>query len=347
MIVAIGNAPSSGSTYLADLLDSLPFAVCGPELHLFSPLDHYRRFRANYRRDFGRSSSPACYAMFGDRFGDWEFAEYGLDRQTVAKLRQESASFADFSGKLFHHYAEHRGKAATLFFEKTPENIHSAAAFLETFPQSVFVHIVRDPLHVYRSLRRRGFGFYLAASTWLIDVSAAWALREHPRFLTVRYEDLVDDTQAEIQRLLERLGHSAAHLDIASLYSENTYRAERPRLDSWRYSAYGTMGDANEAAVSDEDRAAAAFMAGLSVNPAYAARFDLPIVRLRDLAEHYGYEVPPQGSPASWASLASTSGRDWRSLRRLGVKWTNDFLRGYSSIGNAAAYLRPTLWHGG
>lgn len=346
MIVAIGNAPSSGSTYLADLLDSLPFAVCGPELHLFSPRGHYHRFRARYSRDFGRSPSPACYATFGDRFGDWALDEYGFDRKGVASLRRDSADFADFCGRFFDRYTKHRGKSATLFFEKTPENIHGAAAFLDAFPQSVFVHIVRDPLHVYRSLRRRGFGFYLAASTWLVDVSAAWALRDHPRFMTVRYEDLVGDTPAEIERLLSRLGHSLAGLDVAQLYRDNIYRAERRRLDTWRYSGYGAMGNANESESSDEDQAALAFMAGLSTNSAYAAHFELPVVTLRELAQHYGYEMPSPGGPQAWSALAPRSGRDARSLLRLAVKWANDFVRGGASFGNAAGYMRPTLWRG-
>lgn len=346
MIVAIGNAPSSGSTYLADLLDSLPFAVCGPELHLFSPRGHYHGFRARYGRDFGRSPSPACYATFGDRFGDWALGEYGLDRQGIAALRRESADFADFCGLFFDRYTKHRGETAILFFEKTPENIHSAAAFLDAFPQSVFIHIVRDPLPVYRSLRRRGFGFYLAASTWLIDVSAAWALRDHPRFVSVRYEDLVGDTPAEIERLLVRLGHSLAGLDIAQLYRENTYRAARQRLDTWRYSGYGAMGDANEPTAIDEDQAAAAFMGGASTNPSYAARFGLPVVTLRELADHYGYELPSPGSPQAWSALAPHSGRDRRSLRRLAVKWANDVVRGGASLGDAAGYMRPTLWRG-
>ena len=44
MIIAIGNAPSSGSTLLADLLDSLPFAVCGPEIRLFSVRSYFTRY---------------------------------------------------------------------------------------------------------------------------------------------------------------------------------------------------------------------------------------------------------------------------------------------------------------
>lgn len=346
MIVAIGNAPSSGSTYLADLLDSLPFAVCGPELHMFSPLDHYRRFPAQYRRDFGRSPSPACYATFGDRFGDWALGEYGLDRDAVATLRRESAGFAEFCDRFFDRYAKYRGKTADLFFEKTPENIHAASAFLDAFPQSVFVHIVRDPLHVYRSLRRRGFGFYIAASTWLIDVSAAWALRDHPRFVTVRYEDLVADTPSEIERLLNRMDHGLAGLDIAQLYRDNAYRAGRQRLDTWRYSGYGAMGDANAAEDIDGDKAALAFMAGLSPNPSYAARFGLPVIALRELAQHYGYEMQSPGSPQAWSALAPRSGRDRRSLLRLAVKWSNDVVRGGASLGDAAGYMRPTLWRG-
>ena len=68
-IVSIGNAPSSGSTFLADLLDSLCFAACGPELHLLSPLSHYKDMTNMRHRGFRRAASPACYAAYADRFG--------------------------------------------------------------------------------------------------------------------------------------------------------------------------------------------------------------------------------------------------------------------------------------
>ncbi len=346
MIVAIGNAPSSGSTYLADLLDSLPFAVCGPELHLFSPQRHYQEFGAWSRNGFGRSPSPACYATFGDRFGEWALAEYGFDREGVAALRRDSTGFVDFCHRFFCRYAKHRAKDATLFFEKTPENIHSSSAFLDLFSDSVFIHIVRDPLHVFRSLRRRRFGFYLAASTWLIDVAAAWALREHPRLVTVRYEDLVKDPADVLERLLGQLGHSVAGLDIARLYRENSYRADRARLDSWAYSGYGAMGDANEAVVTEEDQAALALMSGLSINPAYAKLFGLPVVTLPEVAAYYGYDVESGDDSESSSTRVPGSGRDGRSIQRLAVKWAHDVARGNASLGDFGAYLRPTLWQG-
>ena len=205
-IVSIGNAPSSGSTFLADLLDSLPFAACGPELHLLSPLSHYRDLTTTPQRKFRRAACPACYASYADRFGTWALADYGTTcRQAQAMLRR-SPTFPSFVQEFAIQYGAFRRKQLRIFFEKTPENVHAARSFLGAFPEGIFVHIVRHPFHVYRSLRRRGFGSYLAAAAWLVDVAAAYALREHPRALTIRYEDLVQDPEAAVRRLLFQIG---------------------------------------------------------------------------------------------------------------------------------------------
>jgi hypothetical protein len=52
MIIAIGNAPSSGSPFLADILDGLPFAVCGPEINLFSVKGYFTDFERVKRKVF-------------------------------------------------------------------------------------------------------------------------------------------------------------------------------------------------------------------------------------------------------------------------------------------------------
>ena len=332
LIIAIGNAPSSGSTLLADLLDSLPDAVCGPELQLFSVRRHYTAFADIRAHGFGADLTPACCAPYSVRLLQEVLPDYGLDGAGVAGLLQAADDFPGFCRLLFAHYARHRGKHARLFFDKTPENIHCADVFLDTFPDACFLHIVRAPLPVYRSLRRRGFPPYQAACSWLIDVAAAWALRDHPRFYSLRYEDLVRDPDATIGAFLERIGHAPPIRPLKELYADNAYRRGIRRVPSWEVSTYGEI--IARATEAGGEGSIPAPLLGLRVAPAYADHFGLPRVSLSELAAYYGYDGfdarPPR--PAH---------RDMRSLLVLARKWGKDFIHGLNRFSDLPVYLRP------
>ncbi|MGF1465716.1 MAG: sulfotransferase [Sandaracinaceae bacterium] len=77
--------------------------------------------------------------------------------------------------------------------EKTPRNVRAFGRLLSRIPEARLIHIVRDgrdvvtsrhPLHPER-------GWYVSPRRWVEDVTAGLAHRDHPRVLTVRYEDLV------------------------------------------------------------------------------------------------------------------------------------------------------------
>ncbi len=337
MIIAIGNAPSSGSTLLADLLDSLPDALCGPELHLFSVRRHFADFADIRAHGFRRDVTPACCAPYSVHLLGEALPDYGLDEQTVEGLLAKAGDFPTFCRLLFDHYARYRDKPASLYFEKTPENVHCAAEFLAAFPDSWFLHIVRAPLPVYRSLRRRGYPPYQAACSWLIDVAAAWALREHPRFHTLRYEDLVRDPEPTIGAFLQCLGHAPPVRPLKELYAANSYRRGIRRIPSWGVSGYGDIVDREEHEGSGPGSIPAPIPApllGLRVTPAYAEHFGLPPVSLSELAAHYGYEGYDAQPPRP-------THRDMRSLMVLARKWGKDFIHGLNGLADLPIYLRP------
>lgn len=332
LIIAIGNAPSSGSTLLADLLDSLPDAVCGPELQLFSVRRHYTAFADIRAHGFRADLTPACCAPYSVRLLQEVLPDYGLDGAGVAGLLRAADDFPGFCHLLFAHYARHRGKHARLFFDKTPENIHCADVFLDTFPDACFLHIVRAPLPVYRSLRRRGFPPYQAACSWLIDVAAAWALRDHPRFYSLRYEDLVRDPDAVIGAFLRHIGHVPPERPLKALYAANRYRRGIRRVASWGVSGYGEIRDPGTGAGAPE--AIPEALLGLRVDPVYARRFGLPGVSLAELAGHFGY-------PGYAARPSRPVRRDPRSLAVLARKWGKDFVHGLNHLSDLPVYLRP------
>ena len=100
--MAIGNSPSSGSTFLADLLDSTPHTACGPETNLFSINTLYRfdTFRENMKK------STACPAVYFDRnilnFND--LCAYGLNEKKLGELLDRSSTLTEFLNCFAVHY---------------------------------------------------------------------------------------------------------------------------------------------------------------------------------------------------------------------------------------------------
>ena len=124
-------------------------------------------------------------------------------------------------------YADRRHRA--IIGEKTPAHIRWADTLLEWYPTARIVHMVRDPRGVYRSeLRRRTGRPESLPYRWLVtvpplmrgfillEVAWAWAAavahhrdlsRRHPdNYRMVRFEDLVQEPGAEVERLCAFLG---------------------------------------------------------------------------------------------------------------------------------------------
>lgn len=79
--------------------------------------------------------------------------------------------------------------------EKTPMNVHFISAIFDYFGEEAqFINIVRDGRDVVTSRHPSDpESYYVSPNRWVRDVSAGLEFEEHPRVLTVRYEDLTDD----------------------------------------------------------------------------------------------------------------------------------------------------------
>jgi sulfotransferase family protein len=109
----------------------------------------------------------------------------------------------------FRAYAQREGKAR--FGDKTPAYLHAVDELLEIWPDARIVVLVRDARDVSLSIARLPFGPnnpYAAARWWARGVRAGLdAEGRHPeQVLTVRYEDLVADPGAHVERVCEHVG---------------------------------------------------------------------------------------------------------------------------------------------
>jgi hypothetical protein len=176
------------------ILDSHPRICCGPESAVFLPM----------RIDDQR------VAVLAERFD--------LPLGDVRHLRETAASQAGFIDSFFQRYCEMTGKSR--WAEKTPRNVRVLDFVFEHFPRATFVHVIRDGRDTVCSLRthprhavRDGKLVELntwnpidrCARRWVSDVRAGLAFRDDPRYIEIRYEDLVERTEPTLRALFERL----------------------------------------------------------------------------------------------------------------------------------------------
>ncbi len=240
----VGGCGSSGTTLLAYLLDGLHDLRSGPELGachhraLFRPEGFTRTLHAlltNRVEPTGLPVGELFVPLVPQVFlMDREF--YGMPEldDAVAMLEaclEPRALFRWIKARLASKQGIHEPFG---FVDQTPKNCVGAKAFLETFPECRFVHLLRDGRDVSLSLARRWSreapghdpGIYLMAGAvrWCWDVSRALEAKDHPGYMELRYEDLVGQPLDSINRVLVHLGREP--VDHAGLFDKRSPSAE-------------------------------------------------------------------------------------------------------------------------
>ncbi|MEW6617678.1 MAG: sulfotransferase [Patescibacteria group bacterium] len=117
--------------------------------------------------------------------------------------------------------------------EKTPNHLENIDLIERAFPQAKIIHIVRHPLDVFASMRRRSFVTAPRFDPWL-KVTAEQFAQDYERkivkvdhyrgslkIFTVRYEDLTNDAEVYIAQICKFL---KTILDISIIYGEKPLR---------------------------------------------------------------------------------------------------------------------------
>ncbi len=200
-LIFIGGCERSGTSLVQKILASHSRIAGGPELVFTGRIaELYRRMSASY---------PPEYSARIEAF---------YDREELAEAFR--CFFAGFFRKILE-----RKPGAVFLSEKTPSNIFAAGQLLEIFPDSRFVHVIRDGRDVlasHRDVRQRfendGKARYERASFRPHRVCARWngAAETHfelagqarlaGRYFSIRYEDLLLDPAGMLAGLFDFLG---------------------------------------------------------------------------------------------------------------------------------------------
>jgi len=188
--VIVCGCPRSGTTLLMSMLDS------HPEIHVIPFETSVLQKRPMHKRIF--KSAP-----LNDEFTKLQLSLYL------------------FSGKI--------KKTANRWCEKTPLNILNVEEINRMYQSQVkFINIIRDGRAVVASKHSR-LGYMVKPELWYTCVSEATRLESMPNFISIRYENLLSDSDAclaGIQKFLEL----ESKFDSSSWMAKTRIKGKVPNL---------------------------------------------------------------------------------------------------------------------
>ena len=205
--IFVAGLDHSGKTTLRVALGKHP-AIC-----MVRHLELWTRLHGWY------GAGPASRQRVLDALTSGRAAQLGLDRE---ELNRSSAGddFASLVRAVGRQLGEVAGTRRWGLQEALLE--FQAAAILKEMPLSRIIYVVRDPRDRYREMQRaravgRG-GLAAEVAAWVASVRAARdaAVAWPDAVLVVRYETLLDDPDASLQRICEFVGEPY----VASMISE-------------------------------------------------------------------------------------------------------------------------------
>ncbi len=183
--IVIYGAPRSGTTYLVEILNRHPDIAITSETRLFV---WAHRALTGITDEF--------YSLFKEKE---RFVEY-LWREMPDLIREFYAELSDgrpFWGDKNPHYASRNSEGCL-------------DTIMKLFPETRFIHIVRDGRDVVGSILAKRWESFETAHEWWINYTAIGSTFGQslpiPHYLEFRYEDLVQDDLAMASRILAFLG---------------------------------------------------------------------------------------------------------------------------------------------
>lgn len=178
---------------------------------------YYPRFRAFLHTYGDLANAEGLASLCSEMVHGLKTPYFGLGwnpSTVVAELLSElkAPSYRELFSTILGRYAREVGKPR--WGEKTPHNLYYVAEILEDFPTARILHLNRDGRDVAVEQLRSAFGptnIASAAKVWKQShqgAETARALCPAHQWLEVRYEELVAEPEASIQRVLNFLGES-------------------------------------------------------------------------------------------------------------------------------------------
>jgi len=208
--VFIVGCPRSGTSFLYHLLLSAGgFAEFHTQMNVYDVLEPI----------YGDLVDPQHKAAAVEEWlGSKGFRVSGLEAGAVkAKIMAECQGAGDFLRIIMEEIARKQG--VDRWIDSTPTNVPHMLRIRKDFPDALFVHIIRDPRDVALSLDKRAWSrplpwdakrSLLAAGLyweWIVRKGRQLGVTLGPKYMEVRYEEVVEHLQDALPPLAAFLGH--------------------------------------------------------------------------------------------------------------------------------------------
>lgn len=210
----------SGTTLLRDILRQHQHLACPEETHFFRWGDPFGtpRFDNIYKNSKVLKNQQAM-----DGISEYEFTE----------LLRRSASKKALAEDYAHLYMNKLGESNCRWFDKSPQNIYGILLLSACFPDSIFLHIYRNPLNVVASLLegkvmpvhpfKGAINYWMESMLIINQFKKAWP----ERLFEIGYEDFTTDPKIWLNKILSAIGEAENSIQIPPDYvhpEKNKYR---------------------------------------------------------------------------------------------------------------------------
>jgi hypothetical protein len=196
--VVVG-CPRSGTSLLAVMLDSHPELAIPPETSFLAIVTTLQGPPEAVRQGFFDVVTAARITI-----SNW--ADFGIDKDALWRRLQAIEPFTVDAGvrAFYALYAEGEGKPR--YGDKTPGYVLFMPQISAMLPEAHFIHVIRDPGDTALSWRKTWFApsqdFRVLGEAWRNHVEAGRHARNLvPRYVEVRFEELVLHPERELKRL--------------------------------------------------------------------------------------------------------------------------------------------------
>jgi hypothetical protein len=198
--VVVG-CPRSGTSLLAVMLDSHPALAIPPETAFVGLV-------ASLYGDPDAVRERFMEIVTTDRITVSNWTDFGLDREALRKRLDAIDRFSVAEGlrAFYALYAEGEHKPRS--GDKTPGYVFLMPQIAALLPEAHFIHVIRDPGDTALSWRKTWFSpgqdFRALGEGWRKHVEAGRRASDLlPRYIEVRFENLVRQPEHELKRLCD------------------------------------------------------------------------------------------------------------------------------------------------
>lgn len=197
--IFIVGMPRSGTTLLQLILTNHSRIAIAPETHFF-------RLFWSKKEKYGDLLDDQNFHRICNDLMNCEYIRNLQipDCEKVIRKADRREFYKNVSRILLKEYASKYGKE--IYGEKTPSNLEYVRYILKIFPGARIINIYRNPFDVAASIKKVPWG-----ANNVVDISKRW--RKYIRlaleyqeyfgknFYSIKYEDLVHNTDSEIRRI--------------------------------------------------------------------------------------------------------------------------------------------------